>query len=63
MARKGKVGRTKRKNGQKSGSWSVFVKNKWDGKEPVEEFWKREFKAWNNLPSQFKSPFRNKLVK
>ena len=58
MARKGKPGRQKRKAIAKNGAFSLFVRNKWDGKEPYEEFQKREFKLWNNLPSQFKNPFR-----
>lgn len=58
MARKGKAGREKRKATKKNGAFSLFVKNKWDGKEPYSEFQKREFKYWNNLPSTFKNPLR-----
>jgi hypothetical protein len=60
MAGKGKLSRGKRKK-NKNGAFSQFVKNKWDGKEPVIEFWKREFKLWNNLPSQLKNPFRKNI--
>lgn len=55
MGKKGKLSRGKRKV-LKNVQFSAFVKNKWDGKEPVEAFWKREFIAWNNLPSKFKNP-------
>ncbi len=58
MAKKGKAGREKRKQKNKNGAFSAFVKNKWNGKEPVEDFWRREFRLWNNLPSVFKNTFR-----
>lgn len=58
MSKKGKVGREKRKAKNKNGAFSLFVKNKWDGKEPYEEFQRREFKFWNNLPAVFKNPLR-----
>lgn len=53
MGKKGKLTRKSRKL-KKSAAFSAFVKNKWNGKEPYEEFLKREFKVWNNLPSSFK---------
>lgn len=55
--KKGKLSRRKRKL-QKHPAFSAFVKNKWNGVEPFEEFQKREFKLWNNLPAQFKNPIR-----
>lgn len=58
--KKGKLSRGKRKL-QRNGAFSAFVKNKWDGKESYEDFQKREFKLWNNLPSQFKNPFRKNI--
>lgn len=63
MARKDKLGREKRKKKNQNGAWHAFVTNKWDGKEPYEEFQKREFKYWNNLPANFKNPIRKILVK
>jgi hypothetical protein len=51
--KKGKLSRRKRKL-NRNPHFSSFVKNKWNGKEPIEEFYRREFKLWNNLPSSFK---------
>jgi hypothetical protein len=50
---KGKLSRKSRKL-RRNGAFSAYVTNKWDGIEPYEEFMKREFKVWNNLPSSFK---------
>lgn len=49
-----KIGREKKKKVKKSGAFSLYVRNKWNGKEPYAEFQKREIKLWSNLPSQFK---------
>lgn len=54
MSRKLKVGREKRKKANKNNLFTAFVTNKWNGKEAYEDFLKREFKVWNNLPSRFK---------
>lgn len=55
-----KKSRNKRK-AKKNPAYSAFIRNKWDGKEPYVEFSKREFRLWNNMPPEFKNPFRKRV--
>lgn len=61
MARSEKKGRASRKGKRRNGALHAFVTNKWDGKESYDDFLTRESKLWNNLPSQFKNPFRKNI--
>lgn len=45
-----------RRKGKKDPTYSKFIRNKWDGNEPFQEFVTREAKLWNNLSSKFKRP-------
>ena len=61
MSKESKKSRNKRK-AKKNGSFSLFVKNKWNGKEPYADFMRREFVAWNNLPSAYKGFTKKQVV-